>query len=122
MITPKPSLSPSPSPSYPFLQEVLLDYTFITVIAGGFLVIIMSAAFVWALLKAAEYPAPTSLVVSLSLLTFVSLAGSIVVGSRELVTLAATGLGALAGAVSSQFGDQRKKNPPVAEEEQPLAE
>jgi hypothetical protein len=42
-------------------------------------------------------------VVALSLLTFLALAGAIGTGSTELTTLAATGIGALAGAVSSQF-------------------
>lgn len=74
-------------------------------------VVFLSVAwvFVWALLKAAEYPAPVTLTVSLSILTLLSIVGAIVTDSTELVTLAATGLGALAGAVSSQYD---KKKPP----------
>jgi hypothetical protein len=77
------------------------------VVGGLVIVLLLGFLFVWAILRAAQYEAPASLVVALSLLTFLALAGAIAGGSTELTTLAATGLGALAGAVSSQFTKQR---------------
>jgi hypothetical protein len=96
----------------PILEELTL------LSLGLFLGIVMGIVwlFVWALLRAAQYPSPTTLTVSLSLLTFVSIAGAIISQSTELITLAATGLGALAGAVSSQYD---KKDPPTDKDGSP---
>ena len=100
-------------------NSIKIEWLIVLILA----LVLIAGVFVWSLLKAAEYPAPTSLVVSLSILTFIALSGAWVTASTELATLAATGFGAIAGAVSSQFGDlEKRKNPPVAEEEQPPTE
>jgi predicted Kef-type K+ transport protein len=79
------------------------------VVVSLLLIIILAGVFVWAILRAAHFPPPTSLVVALSLLTFLALAGSIATQSTELVTLAATGIGSLAGSVSAQFTDPNRR-------------
>lgn len=79
--------------------------------AAALIVVGLAAVFVWAILRAASYEAPASLIVALSLLTFLALVGAIVTDSTELTTLAATGIGALAGAVSAQFTDKRRGGP-----------
>lgn len=64
-----------------------------------------------AVLRAAHYPHPTSLVTALALLTLISLIGLGVTSgeaANTFGTLAATGIGALAGAVTSQFQRPRK--------------
>lgn len=76
--------------------------------ATALIIIGLASVFVWAILRAARYEAPSSLIVALSLLTFLALTGAIVADSTELTTLAATGIGALAGAVSAQFTDKRR--------------
>jgi hypothetical protein len=100
------SATPTPLPPQDAIDAVTTQIEY--VVGGLVIVMILGFLFVWALLRAAEYPAPSALVVALSLLTFLALAGSIATSSTELVTLAATGIGALAGAVSSQFGDVKR--------------
>jgi predicted exporter len=58
---------------------------------------------VWALLRAGRLPSPMSLVVALSLLSVIALIGFIFTSNESLLTIAATGVGALAGAVSTEF-------------------
>lgn len=98
--------SPTPLPTIdPAIVDTVTEG--IEAAAVGFVVVLVLAfVFVWAILRAARYESPASLVVALSLLTFLSLAGAIASGSTELTTLAATGIGALAGAVSAQFTDR----------------
>lgn len=70
-------------------------------------IIIVSVAIVtFAVLRAANYPHPTSMVTALSLLTLLSLMGLGITdgeAANTFGTLAATGIGAIAGAVTSQF-------------------
>lgn len=80
----------------------LADWPWLVVVILG-LFMAFGALLVWSLLRAATYPPPASLVVALGLLTFLALAGYIASDQTELATLSATGFGALAGAVSSQF-------------------
>lgn len=80
----------------------LADWPWLVVVILG-LFMAFGALLVWSLLRAASFPPPASLVVALGLLTFLALAGYIASDQTELATLAATGFGALAGAVSSQF-------------------
>ena len=58
----------------------------------------------WSILKSADKPAPTLLVMSLSMLTLLAVVAYVVTGSQEMATLAGVGLGALAAAVSTMFG------------------
>ena len=59
--------------------------------------------FVRAMLRAATLPAPTMLVIALSMITVIALIAASVTGSAALETITASGVGALAGAVSQQF-------------------
>ena len=59
--------------------------------------------FVCAMLRAATLPAPTMLVIALSMITVIALIAASVTGSAALETITASGVGALAGAVSQQF-------------------
>jgi uncharacterized membrane protein len=81
-----------------YLAETVLGVAAIAVSAA-----VIAVVLVWALLRAARHPAPTSLVVALSLLTLVALIGFVATQAESLVAVASAGIGALAGAVSAQF-------------------
>lgn len=77
----------------------------IVVVSAG---IIIAAAWglTFAVLRAARYPHPTAMVTALALLTLLALLGLGIAdgeAANTFGTLAATGMGALAGAVTSQF-------------------
>lgn len=57
----------------------------------------------WAILRAGRLPSPMSLVVALALLSMLALVAFVFTGTESLLTITATGVGALAGAVSTQF-------------------
>ena len=57
----------------------------------------------WAVLKAGKHPAPTMLVLAVSLLSITALIGGLVLDNDSALAIASAGLGALAGAVSSTF-------------------
>lgn len=63
---------------------------------------------VWALLRAGRLPSPMSLVVALALLSVIALIGFIFTSSESLLTIAATGVGALASAVSTEFKSDKR--------------
>ena len=65
----------------------------------------------WALLRAGKHPAPTMLVLSLSLLAMVALIGGLLADNDSALAIASAGLGALAGAVSSTFTSYRRPPP-----------
>lgn len=67
------------------------------------IVIGVVAVFVYALLRTAHYPLSTTLVLALSMLTLIALVSFAITGSETLGTIAAAGVGALAGAVAQQF-------------------
>ena len=77
-------------------------------IVGG-IVFGVAVLLVVGLLKAGRLPPSVALVISLSILTLVSIIGFIFTletsNSAELATLAGTGLGALAGAVTAVWSD-----------------
>lgn len=89
------------------------------IVATAAIIVFAAWGLMWALLRAAAYPHPTSMITALSLLTLLSLLG---LGTTDgeaantFGTLAATGMGALAGAVTSQF--QAAKDDKRKEEEQ----
>lgn len=79
------------------------------------IIIVAVGIVTFAVLRAANYPHPTSMVTALSLLTLLSLMGLGITdgeAANTFGTLAATGIGAIAGAVTSQF----QKTPPNEEE------
>ena len=69
------------------------------VVAAG----VVAVTLLWALLRSGHYPAPTMLVLSVSLLSITALIGGLVTRSDSALAIASAGLGALAGAVSSTF-------------------
>lgn len=73
------------------------------VVAALGLVLVICLLTVRAILQAADHPAPTSLVVALSILTLVAIGGGISTNSNEAWTIAAAGVGALAGSVTAIF-------------------
>lgn len=81
--------------------------------AAGVLVIVGCAAVLtWGLLRAAVLPHPMAIVIALSILTMLSIVGALVADqlSDQFLTLAATGIGAIAGAVTSSFNGKDKND------------
>lgn len=81
----------------------------IWVIALLVVMILAFALFGWLLFKAGQLSHPAPLIVSLSVLTSVALVGGMATGSVEALTLAATGLGALAGSLSAVYTSRPRK-------------
>lgn len=73
------------------------------------LVLLFAGLASFVLLRASSRP-PVLIVIALTLITFAVLALSVVTRDPEALTLAATGLGALAGAVSALFRSPNEKD------------
>lgn len=58
------------------------------------------AAISWGLFRAGRLPHPAPLIISVSLIGLVALVGGLITGNGDAFTIAATGVGALAGALS----------------------
>lgn len=87
--------------------------------------IISSILLMRGLIRAGQSPAPSMLVVSVSLLSLTALIGGLIFNSDSALALAGAGIGAIAGAVSSVFTMQRGGNcddPPVDPEPPPADE
>jgi hypothetical protein len=67
------------------------------------LVLLVAVVLTWALLKAGSLPPPTALVTALSVLTLFAMAGGIAQRGNEAWTIAAAGVGALAGSVTAIY-------------------
>lgn len=80
-------------------------------------VFVIAGMFAFTLIKSQRQPAPQALVAALALLTFIALSSSIVIRSQALETIAATGIGAIAGAVSQQFKSKNEELPDEEEKE-----
>jgi hypothetical protein len=76
------------------------------IVAAFFLVAVIAGVLTFALLRAASKKADAMIVVSVSLLTLVAIVGFIATQNEALITLAGTGVGALAGAITNLFGDK----------------
>jgi hypothetical protein len=79
--------------------------------AAGVVVIVGCAAVLtWGLLRAAVLPHPMAIVIALSILTMLSIVAGLMAEefAEQFVTLAATGIGAIAGAVTSSFNGKGK--------------
>jgi hypothetical protein len=87
-------------------------------------IVIMAAALLMAvaLSKAAKQPAPSALITALSMLTLFSVAGGIATNNDEAWTIAAAGVGALAGSVTSLFQDKQQKQEVIQEVMQQVKE
>ena len=64
-----------------------------------------------AIIAAASLRPPAMVAVSLSILTLVALGGFILTGLEVLATIAATGFGAIAGAMTSLFNGGNRRPP-----------
>ena len=71
----------------------------------------LGAALTLGLLRAARHPPGSMIVVSLSLLSLVALIGGLLADSGEVLAVAAAGIGALAGAVTSIYGAKDERKP-----------
>ena len=75
------------------------------VIIGLGILLVLFGIFAFAILRAGRLPHPSSLITALCLLTFLALVGFVLTEAESLVALASAGVGAIAGAVTSTFGD-----------------
>ena len=110
------SPSPSPSPTVtlipvevdPIDQISRISPAGAAVLALGVMLVLGSALLIsWAVLRAAKLPPPTALITSLSLLSLFATAGGIATNNDAAWTIAAAGVGALAGSVTSLFQQGR---------------
>lgn len=112
-------MTPTPPPADPGLGAV--DVT--TELAAVLLLLGLAGILVGGLLRAGRGSLASTVVVSLSILTFLCIVVSAVVNEPALVTLAATGVGALAGVVSQGLLSDASKleagEPPAGLEEPP---
>lgn len=110
-ITIAPEINPEVTPGNPldpgnmllFGQEVNTMAVIVTVLA---LMVALTLVFVRALVKAGNLPPPAALVTALSVLTMMAIAGGIFSDSQSAWTIAAAGIGALAGSVTAVFRDE----------------
>ena len=87
-------------------------------------VVFAAAMLGWMLMRlfreAGDRPREVTVALLLSLLTLTAIIGFIITSADSLVQLAATGLGALAGAVTAAFSaDEREKQMQALREQQP---
>lgn len=118
MATPSPEPHVLPlGPVDPSILEFAGDLVIVSialVVFGGFMT--------FALLRAAKAEPKIMVTLSLSLLTLVAIIGFITTASEVCGTLAATGLGAISGAVSTIFRDGAPPadEPPTPKDERPV--
>ena len=84
------------------LSDVSIKVLVILVIAIILYTVIITGLFTYTLIRTQQFPPTSALVSALSLLTFIALSASIVTRSQAMETIAATGIGAIAGALSHQ--------------------
>ena len=107
-------MTPAPDPSYTPEQALGISWglgiAVLALAAVGFL-------FVWALLIVSKREPGAMLAVSISLLTLTSISVYALTQSEVMGTLAATGMGALAGSLTALFRaqhvEQTDEDPPV---------
>jgi chromate transport protein ChrA len=83
--------------------NVLTDLEVAILVGIAVIIVAVVGVFVFALLRTAQYPPSTTLVLSLSMLTLVALVGFAITRTETLGTISAAGIGALAGSVTAQF-------------------
>lgn len=101
--------SETPIPSEVFERALAVEQI---VIGLGF--VILGFVMVWAVIRVSQSEPRAMMAVIVGLLTFVAMIAFALTGEEVLGTLAATGLGALAGAVTNLFdalpnGDDQEK-------------
>lgn len=103
-------MTPTPRPTIDWWDiGIPIDAIGIAEVFFLFLIIMGTAAIlVWALVRSSRSPAPSMLVTALAILTLVSIVIFALTREQVLATIAATGLGALAGAVSTTFNNDQR--------------
>ena len=106
-------MDPTPTPTDATLVDHLLGETTVpgavAFVLGVLLILVAAIIMSWAILRSAKYPPPAALITSLTLLTLFAVAGGIATNNDEAWTIAAAGVGALAGSVTSIFQEGRYK-------------
>lgn len=98
-----PDIQLEPGNMLLFGQEV---NTMAVVLVAMLLIVTITIVFVRALVTAGRLPPPAALVTALSVLTMLAIAGGIFADSNSAWTIAAAGIGALAGSVTAVFRDE----------------
>lgn len=98
-----PDIQVDPGNILLFGQEVNAMAVILIVLA---LMVALTFVFVRALVAAGRLPPPAALVTALSVLTMMAIAGGIFSDSQSAWTIAAAGIGALAGSVTAVFRDE----------------
>jgi hypothetical protein len=83
-----------------------------TYVLAGVIVMVAAMLMALALNRAAAQPPPSALITALALLTLFAIAGGIATNNDESWTIAAAGIGALAGSVTALFQEGRWQPPP----------
>jgi len=86
----------------------------IVVILCGVIVVLIVSGLTWIITRsmlksASDANAQQPLVISLGALTFVALMGALITNNGDAFTLAATGMGAIAGAVTASWSEARNR-------------
>jgi len=98
-----PSTEPVPLDSFPVDQWPAMA----ALVVGMAMVLVAATVVSFAVLRASKYPPPTALITALSILTLFAISGGIASRNDEAWTIAAAGIGALAGSVTSMFQQGR---------------
>lgn len=85
------------------LLQFTEGHVFVAWVFAAVLIIGMAIIMVRALITAADKPQPAILIIALSMLTLLSIAGGVITQNDEAWTIAAAGVGALAGSVTALF-------------------
>jgi len=94
----------TPEPVAPIDQLGSADWPGATAFVLSVVMVLIAAVVIsFAILRASKFPPPTALITALTLLTLFSVAGGIASRNDEAWTIAAAGIGALAGSVTSMF-------------------
>jgi hypothetical protein len=102
----------SPSPEAPIqilLGQDVTGYVILAWLMAVIFLLITAIIMVKALIAVSNAPAPSMLVVALSLLTLLAIFGGVVTQNDESWTIAAAGVGALAGSVTALFDRYKKE-------------
>jgi hypothetical protein len=93
------------------LSKVDSDVVLYTIVVGFIVAIV-----VLSILRAGKLQHPMPLIVALSVVTVISIAGYVLTEDAPLATIAATGVGALAGALSATFTAKVEEPTPPSDE------
>jgi hypothetical protein len=96
--------TPEPTETVPLDSFPVDQWPAVAALVIGMAMVMLAAVIVtFAVLRASKYPPPTALITALSILTLFAVAGGIASRNDEAWTIAAAGIGALAGSVTSMF-------------------